>query len=717
MTTALHTLERAGVRVEVDASDSRILRLGHEQLAIELVSEPRLAESWRLLVHLPGGFTTVRGVDQGPPRAEPSADGAELTMHWDRLATVDGEVEIAVRQVLRIDDDDTLTVRLELDNDSGLLVEEAYPLCIGGMANWEEQDEWRMLVPGLIWGGEEWDFYREFRGSYLGFRRSTFAFAYPGASVDYWQKNLSMPWASLYHAERRVGVYLANHNPEVELSAFWGELVPQPDFASPKGRSHLIWPHPSRATVDISIGVTVGWAFFPFLETGFYVSPPVVVRFHRGTWYEAARHYRAWFEEHVEHVAERRDGLAAHDAWQNTYLETPGGRIRYRFEDLPQIARDALDAEIDVVMIAGYHEGGLDTSYPRFATPSHRLGTAEELERGIAACRELGVDVLLFGNANQISVDAPDYEEGLARFANLRPDGLPHLPLGFGFDRLLSFMGFTVPRMVSANLAHPEFRDMLVGEWERVVDLGPTGIQIDKLISGEPFNVDFNPAVPGHPMSSSHRSLITAVRDFHHDMQQRDPAPWIALETGWDRLLPYGEVTYCRFFGQDHVPVQEVTFPEVKATCCVCGQFDHGLVNNCLRYGHVLALEGDYLWGTAADVPAIVPYIREVLRLRRGLQQNLWWASIVEPAFATVEADGEIRVGAFEAWDERPATGTRHALVLHHFDAASMAVRVGLEAPYGRASIYRPFAEPEVLTAPFEVVVARDQAVVVLALP
>ena len=77
-----------------------------------------------------------------------------------------------------------------------------------------------------------------------------------------------MPWASLYDAERRVGVYLANHNPEIEFSAFWGEIVPQPDFASPHGRGHLLWPHPDRVADDLPIGVTAGLGVLPVPARG-----------------------------------------------------------------------------------------------------------------------------------------------------------------------------------------------------------------------------------------------------------------------------------------------------------------------------------------------------------------------------------------------------------------------------------------------------------------
>jgi hypothetical protein len=705
-------LDNARVRLRVDPQTGGLVELAHPGLGIDLVGEPRLAEGWRLLAHLPGGFTTLRAVDQPAPQVNAAGDELELT--WTRLATPDGEVEATVRQRLRLDGD-TLTARLEIDNRSPHLIEEAYPLCVGGMArHGADGEDWRMLVPGLIFGGEEWAFYREFPGKYLGFRRSSFAYAYPGASVDYWQQNLCMPWVSLYDEQRRVGVSFSNLNPEIAFSAFWGELAPQPDFASPKARALMLWPDPDRVQDDVPVGATTGWAFFPFLAEGVWESPPVVVRFHEGTWREAARHYRGWFDEHVGTVTARRDGLAARDAWQNTYLETPGGRIRYRFEDIPKLGRDAQDAGIDVIMVGGYHQGGLDTSYPRFSTPSERLGTADDLRAGIAACQEQGVDVLLFANANQVSLDAPDYDERLSAFVNQRPDGRPHLPIAFGFDRLLSFMGISVPHMVSGNLVHDELREMVMGGWRDLVGFGPRGIQIDKLIAGEPYNLDFNPEAPGHPMSNSHRALVAAVAEFAAEARARDVAPWIALETAWDRLMPYAEVLYCRFFGTDHVPVQEVTFPEVKATCCVCGQFDFGLVNNCVRYGHVIALEGDYLWGTSADVPAIVPYVREVLRMRRGLMDNLWWAAIVEPDFADIDAPAELRVGAFEAWDEAPETGTRHALVLHHFEAEPLDVRIGFAEPYTRAVVHRPFAPPQTLDAPVDLRVARDEVVVVL---
>jgi hypothetical protein len=178
--------------------------------------------------------------------------------------------------------------------------------------------------------------------------------------------------------------------------------------------------------------------------------------------------------------------------------------------------------------------------------------------------------------------------------------------------------------------------------------------------------------------------------------------------------MPYTEALYLRHFGQDHVPVREVAFPEVKASCCICGDFDFGLVNNAVRFGHILAVEALRLWGTCADLPNLAPYIREVLRLRRELRDNLWLSRVVEPTFARVLPDEAVRVGALQSWVDSPASGARHALVLHHFDAEPLTVDVELLEPYRRAVVHRPFAEAEDVGSRFSLELPRDRLVVVL---
>jgi hypothetical protein len=706
-------LDNGRVFVSFAASDGRILAAGHHELGISLVSERRLAANWRLGALLEDGFRRIGAAGQALSSA--TVDGHRATLGWETVVTDDGvALDLEVVQVVALDGD-AISATVRLENRSGFPIEEVAPFCLGGLADWREQDDWRFCVPSSVFGGEEWRFYAEFPGTYIGFERPAFCFTYPGTSIDYWQQNLSMPWGSLYNARRRVAVYLGNHNPQISFSALWGELHPAGDRANPGGRAGPeLWPHPARADAGTPIGATVGWVQFPFLSAGMsYESPPAVVRFHEGTWWEAARLYREWFDEHVERVEYRPEGLGETDAWQCTYLAPPDAPARHRFDDLPAIARDALEVGIDTIMIAGWHEGGLDSNYPSFGTPSASLGGSEGLERGIAESRRLGARVLLWANANQISQDHRSADD-LLRYAIRDPAGRPHRPIGFGFFRLLSVLGYTTPWMVGGNLAHDHFRSSILAEWEKVAAFAPDAMLVDKLICGEPYHLDFNPDAPGEPSSGAHRALVEAVATLARTLDSHTPPIRLALETAWDRMMPHAEALYLRHFGQDHVPVREVAFPEVKASCCICGDFDFGLVNSSVRFGHVLAVEALRLWGTCADLPNLAPYIREVLRLRRELRDNLWLSRVVPPTFACVRPDRPVRVGALESWVDEPSSGTPHALVLHHFEAEPQTVELELLAPYRHAVLHRPYAAPEDVGRRFSLEIPRDRLAVVL---
>ena len=707
-----HVLSNANVTVEFEPVHGAVVRCANQGLGVDLVAEQRLAENWRLMVKMPAGITYLHATGQALTSC--TIDGNRAVLEWEQVDAPDETLAITVRQQIELDGN-TLTTQLEVHNDTDYAIEEIYPLTIGGLANWDAQDDWYLCWPGLIWGGQEFAFYRDFPGSYIGPSLPTFAYSYPGTSVDYWQQNLSMSWATLYNKRTGQAVYFGNHNPEVAFSAFWGELSPCASYANPPGRSGpQVWPHPSQADDDVAIGAAVGWMFFPFLSGhDTYTSPPVVLHFHAGGWWESARYYRRWFNDTVARMEFDEGGMAQWDAWQATFMDTPEGRVRYRFEDLPQFAAEAKEAGIHVIQISGWHAGGIDSNYPSFAEPEPRLGTREEFAAAIKACQDMGVTVLIWTNANQMNLETDWYRDELHKYAIQNPHGHPQMPLGYGFDSLLHLMGYTVPRMVAGNLAHPEFRQIIMDEWEKAHALGAQAFLIDKIISGEPYHLDFNPDAPGRIESNAHQSLLAAVGAFSERLKA-DGIP-LALETAWDRMMPFGTALYNRYFGQDHIPVQEVIFPEIKPTCCLTGDFDFGLVNKCLRFGHIIVIEGINQAGSIADFPHLQPYVKEAIRLRHELADNIWRSSVVEQTLAAIDHDGSVYVGAHESWRQKPASGARHALVLHHYEREPQQVGIAFnDAQYSHAILYRPFAAPETVALPLQTTIPPDRVLIVL---
>ncbi len=145
-----------------------------------------------------------------------------------------------------------------------------------------------------------------------------------------------MPWIDIYDASRGVGVTLADldDRPAGAISMAFAQLFPGTAWQG--GRQ--CWPT-RRQAGDEPVGMTLGWARFPFVSAGGrWESGPVTMRFHAGTWWQAAQSYRRWFNETMPYpVDKHRSWLSKQDAWQSTIINYPEGTVNVRFEDLPRL--------------------------------------------------------------------------------------------------------------------------------------------------------------------------------------------------------------------------------------------------------------------------------------------------------------------------------------------------------------------------------------------
>ncbi len=587
---------------------------------------------------------------------------------------------------------------LELENRSELVVEEAIYPALGGLANAEEADDWRLHHATWTGVGAEWPVYRVFPGTYLGPAEPVWTRAYAT------QGGMAMPWIDLYDARQRRGVMLANLDPSPSgaVSMAYAQLFPCTTY---RGETQY-WP--DRAEVgDIPLGMTLAWACFPFLAPGAsWNSPPVVLHVHQGIWYAAADRYRAWFDRTMPVPVDKGGSwLAEQDAWQSTIISYPEDTVGYRFADLPRLAMAARDAGIGVLQIDGWDSGGIDRDYPSY-TPDPRLGSADELRAAIAAARELGVETLLFANLQWAHIETEWYRTELHRFAVRDPRGFARNSMGWEYHTLLGLANQCEPRMVQVNPAHPEFRRIILEQLAHIIALGAAGTQIDKL--GDGGDLDYNPAVPAPRDRAMTQAVWETLRDFVAAARAANPRFCVASETHWDRAIPFADASYSRFFSREHLPTVGYTFPEFRQSCCITGHYDYGMVNNCLRYGHIVNVEARCLHGSAADAPKLAAYVKEALRLRRGLWEALWHSRVVEPLGVEVGGDGDV----LHALHRSRTTG-QSALVLNHFARDARMAVVDLPGEEVRmVTVHRPFAPPVEGRLPLDVPLQPDAVAV-----
>jgi uncharacterized protein DUF6259 len=700
MSTAADTavLRSGALRVEIEPEHGRIVRLGHAKLGVEVVTEPRLAENFRLLVPLPhrrGHY--VAGRDQ--PLAELRVDGDRCWLRWHGVASEEGRFDVDVTQTIQLSGDD-VTVRTEVANHSPYQVEEVANVVLGGMGNATERTDWRLHFANGGGQGEEWSCYDTFPGSYLGPARPVWTRMYPGG--------MAMPWIDLYHVSGGKGLYVGNHDPQARQSVVWSELTPCTTYGGPGGDGQY-WPDPDRAGGE-PVGMALSWNSIPFVRPGTtWQGPPIVLHFHEGTWWAAAEYFRSWYDATIAAgrppIDQRRSWLATEDAWQSTIISYPDGTIGYRFRDLPAMARQAREAGITVLQIDGWDIGGIDRDYPRYS-PDPRLGTAEELREALAECRRLGVYVMLFANLQWVNVETDWYDAELHRYVVRDPHGNPRGGMGWEYNTTLGLLGQPVHRMVMANPARPEFQRIILDQLANTVRLGGAGTQIDKL--GALAQVDYAPDNPLPPADAVPAGALETLARFHRRARREAPEFCLAAEMHWDRAVPYVDASYSRFFTTDHLPTFAAAFPEYRQSCCVTGDFDYGLVNNCLRFGHVVNVEARCLHATVAEAPHLGRYVAEALRVRRALRDRIWDSRLVDPRRAGVQGPPEVRYCL-----HRGTGSGRFTVVLNHFDAVPHTVEIGPLAGNPAAVVHRPYTASQQIELPCRVEIPPEEFVIV----
>ena len=115
-------IENSGYIVEVLRANGAIARLYDKHGRTELISEPRLADNFRILVPLPdleGNY--VLGTEQKLARSEQKGD--TLTLYWQApLTNAKGSYDINARMTITLAD--PVEVKLFLDNHSGRSIDE-----------------------------------------------------------------------------------------------------------------------------------------------------------------------------------------------------------------------------------------------------------------------------------------------------------------------------------------------------------------------------------------------------------------------------------------------------------------------------------------------------------------------------------------------------------------------------------------------------------------
>ena len=689
--------------VAVDTENGTILGLRDKRGRIDLITEPRLADNFRLLIPLPDlEANYILGREQQLTSHEKGPDSLDLTWQGP-LKNLQGNFDVSVSMKIRLTGL-SIEFSISVTNRTHHQIAEVWYPILGGFTGIGDRQDSHEMIP-YAGKSAETDLFHRFEGRSpgegLGITYVENFWAYPNP--------MPMPWISLYNNKLNRAMYFACYDTICRYKVVRVEM--HPGIGSRRYGDN--WPRPEELGREIPLGLKLHWAHFPYAKFGeTFTGPPVVVQFHEGDWHDSARIYRQWFKSQFTILGPSSNWMRQKLAFVDTMFLLPEGNVIVRFKDIPRWAKGAADYGVTSVLISGWNVGGHDGSYPYY-DPDPRLGTWDELAEGIRECHKMGVKVFFFANIQPVRVDTDWFRSELKRYTSMDRWGVNYGVMGWGMGTLGARLGYTRPPLIGECSAIPDFRKIIVAKIQKLAEIGADGVHIDKLWPSP--GLDFNPLSTLSPDQATSVGRLLALDEILRACRAINPEFALSTESAWDRTLTYSNVAWAwHDNSSDHVPVLKYTFPEWFPGLVVPQPFDFTPVNNAVRYGYQIFLgPGNYI---APDSMAFPPmrqlsdYVREILRILESVKDSICLGEFLDTLSVQFEGPDEMRYSVFQ----NPKTGKRACVVVNMGEKSNRASVKAFEGSTNdKVIVYQPFNPPRAGNLPLELDIASERLVIV----
>jgi len=708
------TLENKFYRVEINPENAGILQMVEKSSGLNLISDARVAEGYRMLIPLPDyECNYIVGNKQESPEIKRTGTKAEF--YWaGPLVNERGFFDIDFRLHISLENE-KVTIKCRSKNRTQYKLAEVWSGFIGGMdgigKTQKIKKETEILIPT---GNQPWTkkIFKDFgntRGQTLGCLGPEHTFHYPGF--------LCMPWVSLYNTRLNKTLFFAalEETPRVKIIRL--SLEPGSGEMRPYGN----WPKPEEVN-SYPAGIIMNWVYVPYTKPGEeFISGDITLQLHDGTWHESGKIYRKWFEKHFKTIKPFSTWIRRETSFYHQMFMLPEDNINYKFKDIPHLAEICAKYEVKHFMIAGWQIGGHDRGYPCYE-PDPRLGTYNDLEKGIQACHKLGIKVSFFVNCQPVDMTTEIYRERLNKYVILDPHGVPYFICNsWGMGTLSARTKFmTGTPFVEMNPAHFEVRKMLIGYFKKLVETGADGLHFDKFFNTP---MDFNPLLAWTgPDRALHEGMLQFLQELFAVCKKINPDFCISYEGSWDRLMTYSEVSW---WGTEPDAMKAV-FPN-RALCNGIEQpYDFNKVNTAVVNGcNILIGPGNY--NRNLDYPPmrkLMEYIREINRIRRNLFYLVSAGRILESSEgifkkekSLVKISGDFEKRSHCRWSlfESMKTGRKALILANLLPEPAVARKIEIKNVKSKElMVYRAFEKPIKMRYPAEIILEGERVAFVV---
>jgi hypothetical protein len=198
------------------------------------------------------------------------------------------------------------------------------------------------------------------------------SFEYPG-------NDGTMQWYSINTAEG--GIYIGSHD----------SLQGSKKFSLNYNKS------------DRSFDTNIG---FPVFTTQFVI-PDVMFKTYQGSWYNASKFYRGWYDKNFK-IASVSKWAQNSAGYMLNIFKQQNGEVMYDYKDLDRICNVADNLNFNLVGIWGRGVGGHDRLYPNYM-PDNLMGGREEMKNAIDRAHKRGFKIIVYSNGTIMDTSTDFY--------------------------------------------------------------------------------------------------------------------------------------------------------------------------------------------------------------------------------------------------------------------------------------------------------------------
>jgi len=378
---------------------------------------------------------------------------------------------------------------------------------------------------------------------------------------------------------------------------------------------------------------------FPYTVPGQHKkSAPIVLRPYEGTWHKGADIYREWRKTWFTAPVSPAWVNDVH-SWQQIQINSSEDRLLFPYKQLVEYGKDCAKHGVKAIQLTGWNKGGQDRGNPTHDIDP-RLGTWEDLRNAIEACRQMGVEVILFNKYTWADSTTEWYRKVLYRYASRDPYGDTYTFGGYDYDTPAQLSEIDTRHLIGMCTACPAWREIAFKEFHKSIELKAGGILQDEEGWHGPgahycFAPDHGHSVPTLIFSGD-APLVEGFR------KQIDPERFlISGESPWDLMHRFYRLGYARIDGETHIPLQRYIDPHLPLMIAATGWNDRQMINRALLYRYVISYEPYNFKGRLDDFPLTIEYGKKVDALRRSYKEYLWDGDFQDTLGATVTVGGK----------------------------------------------------------------------------